>query len=248
VSAGSTSAFDELAPVYDKLWTGSTIGRVQRELFWRHAGRLFKPGETILDLGCGTGEDAARLALMGIGHFAIDNSPEMVGIARKRGLNAHLLPIEEIGVLRQRFDGAISNFGALNCVRRLSDLREPLARTIRPDGYLALCVMGRFCLWETVWYALHGQFGKASRRWKGEAPSSLGLRVFYPTVRDIVQSMAPEFALVSVAGIGICVPPSAVAGLSSALVERLGRIDSRIASWRFFRAVSDHRLLVFRRT
>jgi SAM-dependent methyltransferase len=247
VNAAASSAFDALAPVYDKLWSSSAVGRVQRELFWRHAEGLFNAGETILDLGCGTGEDAARLERMGIRHFAIDSSPEMVAIARHRGLNAHVLPIEEIGCLRQRFDGAISNFGALNCVRRLSDLREPLARILRPDSCLVLCVMGRFCLWETVWYALHGHFGKAIRRWKGEDLSSLGLRVFYPTVRDIVESLSPEFVLVSVAGIGISVPPSAVTGLPAAFVERLGGIDAKIGSWPFFRAISDHRLLVFRR-
>src|SRR5258708_38713549 len=99
MSTTATSGFDALAPVYDKLWTDSAIGRVQRELFWHHAASLFRKGETILDLGCGTGDDAARLALLGVGHFAIDKSPEMVAIARQRGLNAHVLPIEEIGAL-----------------------------------------------------------------------------------------------------------------------------------------------------
>jgi ubiquinone/menaquinone biosynthesis C-methylase UbiE len=243
----TASGFDALAPAYDKLWTDSIVGRVQRELFWHRAGKLFKAGETILDLGCGTGDDAARLARMGMNHFAIDISRGMVEVARQRGVNAHVLPIEEIGSVRRSFDGAISNFGALNCISRLSDLREPLARMIRPAGYLAVCVMGRFCLWETIWYALHGQLGKAVRRWKGEAPSSLGVRVFYPTVRDIARSLSTEFDLESVAGIGISVPPSAITGLPGALVERLGRIDAKIGSCRGLRAISDHRLLVFRR-
>src|SRR4051812_20609431 len=246
MSTTTTSGFDALAPAYERLWSDSAIGRAQRELFWLRAGKLFKPGERILDLGCGTGDDAARLALMGIEHFAIDKSPEMVAIARRRGMHAHVLPIEEIGALRERFDGAISNFGALNCVRRLSDLREPLARIIRPDGYFIVCVMGRFCLWETVWYTLHGRVDKAVRRWSGEAQSSLGLRVFYPTVSDVVRSLSPEFKLISVAGIGIAVPPSDVNGLPVALAERLGRIDAKIGSWRGFRAIADHRLLVFR--
>ena len=219
---------------------------MQRELFRRRVDGLFAEGEAILDLGCGTGEDASRLALLGVGHYAIDSSPEMVRIARERGIDAHLLPIEEIGALQGRFDGAISNFGALNCVERISDLREPLSRLIRPGGYLAFCLMGRFCLWETIWYALRGQAGKAARRWPGHASSSLGLRVFYPTVRDVARSLSPEFELVSAAGIGIFVPPSDVAGLQDTHVNLMGRIDAMVGSWPLFRALADHRLLVFR--
>ena len=56
------AAFDRLAPRYDQLWTRSTVGHLQREAVWRHLAPLFKPGQTALDLGCGTGEDALHLS------------------------------------------------------------------------------------------------------------------------------------------------------------------------------------------
>ena len=241
------AAFDRVAPAYRDLWTGTEIGRLQREAFWRYAFPLFRTDENILDLGCGTGEDALRFARSGIRVAGIDVSPEMVRIARERGVNARLLRIEDIRCLQPGFDGAISDFGALNCVKRLSDLREPLATLIRPGGYLAICVMGRFCLWETALNSVRGQFGKAIRRWKGTAFSSSGLAVFYPAVREIECALSPAFCLTGWAGIGVCVPPSYVRGLSGSRLRQLDRINRRIAALPFFRALADHRFLAFRR-
>jgi ubiquinone/menaquinone biosynthesis C-methylase UbiE len=242
-----TAAFDQIAATYDDLWTHTTIGQLQRAAFWHHAGKLFTPGQTILDLGCGTGEDALRLHVGGMEVIAIDGSPEMIRAARRRGVDARLCRIEDLASIDDSFDGAISNFGALNCVENLSDLRPSLARLIRPGGYVAVCVLGRFCLWEGLWYALHGDIRKASRRWGAKASASVGLTVYYPTVREIRDALSPDFSLTQSTGIGICVPPSFVRGLSAGFLERLGRIDAVIAKWRGFRAISDHRLLIFRR-
>jgi SAM-dependent methyltransferase len=242
----TATAFDTLAPDYDTLWTNTPVGRLQREAVWRHCGHLFRRGETVLDLGCGTGEDALRLERRGVRVVATDSSPEMVRIARERGVDARLLRIEDAAATEQVFDGAISNFGAMNCVPRISDLREPLAGMIRQGGYLAICVMGRFCLWETAWYGLRGEFRRAARRWKGEATFG-GFRVFYPRTGEIEKALAPDFILSATAGIGVCVPPSYVRGLSPGLLNSLGRMDSLAASWAGVRSLSDHRLMIFRR-
>jgi ubiquinone/menaquinone biosynthesis C-methylase UbiE len=55
-------AFDALAGEYDKMFTTSLIGRAQREAVWDVLDRTFFPGEKILELNCGTGEDALHLA------------------------------------------------------------------------------------------------------------------------------------------------------------------------------------------
>lgn len=243
----TSAAFDDLASQYDRLWTRSTVGRLQREAVWRHIGTLFKPGQAVLDLGCGTGEDALTLMGAGLRVRAIDASLGMVKIARERGVDAGVLPIENCGVLGGSFDAVLSNFGALNCVADLRSLREPLARLVRPGGYLAICIIGGFCLWETVWALLRGQPAKAFRRWRNSAMSSLGFRVFYPSKGDLLAAFSPQFRLMNWRGIGLSVPPSYVSGLSDRLVRKLDSLDRRVAHWPILRGLSDHRLFVFRR-
>jgi ubiquinone/menaquinone biosynthesis C-methylase UbiE len=241
----SITAFDNLASQYDRLWTRTTIGQLQREAVWRGIAPLFKPGQTVLDLGCGTGEDAVRLLDGGLRVHAIDASPEMVRIARDRGVDAVVLPIENCGQLEGRFDAVLSNFGALNCVADLESLREPLGRLVRPGGYLAICLIGRFCIWETAWSLLHARPAKAFRRWGSSAMSSLGFRVFYPSKGKLEAALDPDFTLLNWRGIGLTVPPSYVTGVSDGVLRKLDAFDRRVAHWPLLRGLSDHRLFVF---
>lgn len=242
------SAFDQIASRYDELWTLTAAGRSQRAAVWRHIDPLFHLGESVLDLGCGTGEDALHLQESGIQVRGIDASAEMVHAARSRGVDASVLSLDDLGRIKQTFDGALSNFGALNCVRDISPLRKHLARMVRPGGYLAVCIIGRFCLWETLWFAFRGQLRKAARRWRGSATSaSLGLRVYYPSARHVQRALAPDFRLIRTIGIGALVPPSFVTGLSRRTVARLDAVDRRIAHIAGIRSLCDHRLLIFRR-
>ena len=246
MASSPMAAFDRVAPRYDELWTNTDVGRLQREAVWRHIDPLFRAGSSIIDLGCGTGVDAVHLSEAGVHVLAFDASLGMVQASRARGVNANVLAIEELQSLAGNYDGAISNFGALNCVFDLGTLRRPLARLIRPGGHLAICVIGRFCLWETIHFVSRGQIRKACRRWGGISDSvSLGLPVSYPSVREVRRALAPDFSLIRTAGIGVCVPPSYVSSLTPKLLLRCDAIDRRIAHRRFFRTLSDHRLLVF---
>ncbi len=240
------AAFDTLAARYDEAWTRSPVGLHQRRAVWGHIDPLFKPGETILDIGCGTGEDALHFTDAGLNVRAIDVSPAMVAIARARGVQATVLPVEDLDRMQGVFDGVISNFGVLNCVAGLNTIGQSLARLIRPGGYLAICILGPFCLWETAWYLLRGRPGKAFRRWKGEHySSSLGIRVSYPALKQVQEGLRPHFELDRWCGIGFAVPPSYVGGFSPKSVSLLSSIDRLSAHLPVLRALADHRLLLF---
>jgi ubiquinone/menaquinone biosynthesis C-methylase UbiE len=240
--------FDQLAVRYDAVWTNSPTGRLQREAVWRHLDPLIRRGDRVLDIGCGTGDDALHFAQLGGQVLALDISPEMVRVARGKGVNARVLPIEGIHALAVAFDLVLSNFGGFNCVRDLSAIRQTLARLVRPEGYLAVCLMGRFCLRESAHYALRGRFKKAARRWRGETLTSAGLRVFYPTLKRVRQALSPSFDLVADVGIGVSVPPSFIEGTPAPLLNTFALLDARIESSRIGRAIGDHRLFVFRRS
>ena len=189
-----TSAFDAIAATYDTVWTTSPIGRAQRDQVWRVIDHVFQPGDLVLDIGCGTGEDARHLARRGIHVRGIDASSQMVAAARARGVAAEHLAIEELDTLDASFDGVLSDFGALNCVRDLRSTAVSLAGVIRPGGYAALCFLNRTCAWEMLYYASHGKFRNTVRRLnRNGAKTSLGVRVSYPSARAIRTAFANQF-------------------------------------------------------
>lgn len=248
IASAAGTAFDKLAEHYDRLWSETAIGREQRAAVWQRIDPLFDAGYRVLDLGCGTGVDAIHLIERGVEVCGIDASKEMVRVACCRGVDARHLPVEALGELTGEFDGAISNFGALNCVSDLDTVARTLGRLIRIGGHAAICLAGRCCAWETGHYLLRRQFAKAFRRWNRRgAEASLGVHVEYPSIRELVRWFRPEFRLVGWYGIGLCVPPSYVSGISETQVARLAAADQRLAHRPVLRSLADHRLVVFQR-
>jgi len=168
--------FDAIAERYDETFTTSKIGKAQRSSVWKELEKAFRPGDRVLEIGCGTGIDACFLAERGVSVVACDNSPRMIAVAthrikeseKKRLVRLHLLAAENISSLRNggSFDGAFSNFGALNCVEDLEQFANDLATLLKPGATALLCWMGPCCLWEITWYLARGKPGKAVRRFR----------------------------------------------------------------------------------
>ncbi len=131
MNGAHTAAFDSIAFEYDALWTNTPVGESQRQAVWNWIDPLFKPGSVVLDLGCGTGADAIHLLAAGVQVYGVDSSPNMVTVARAKGVDAHCIAIQDLRQSRARFDGAVSNFGALNCVDSLPVVAEVLAQLVR---------------------------------------------------------------------------------------------------------------------
>jgi ubiquinone/menaquinone biosynthesis C-methylase UbiE len=179
-----TSPFQQIAPQYAALWSDTPRGCAQREQVWGEIDSLFHPGDRILDLGCGTGDDALRLMSRGVEVLGIDSAPGMIEIARTRGVDARVMAIEDLGSADEEFDAVLSNFGALNCIADLGEVSTTLARLVRPRGKLALCVMSRYC-WRSDWTHL-------LQRWSGHTLWR-GIDVYYRSVRSIARTFAPHF-------------------------------------------------------
>ena len=92
-------------------------------------------GARVLDLGCGPGVMAGRMAAEGFSVLATDAVPEMVDMADARhGVEARVARFDEIEGERE-FDGVWANFSLLHAPRE--DLPEHLAaihRALRPGG------------------------------------------------------------------------------------------------------------------
>src|SRR6266850_6647912 len=124
------AVFDQFAHDYDEHF-GGILGRLFRRAVWRWLDGAFQPGEHILELSCGTGEDALHLAERGVRILATDASAGMLEVARKKVLEEggservrlRQLAIEQLDTLKEEcrdgFSGAFSNFGGLNFVADL---------------------------------------------------------------------------------------------------------------------------------
>ena len=260
-----TAPFDAVADEYDARFTNSLIGREQRESVWREMDRLFRPGQRILETNCGTAVDALHLAARGIRVVACDASPEMIAVARRRleasphrdHVDLRILAIEQVGRLENEglHDGMLSNFSGLNCVADLRCVAHDLARLVKPGGRAILCLFGRLCLWEMVWYFLRGNIKIAFRRLRGKdvvANIAPGHSIFvrYPSVGSLRQDFAPHFRLVSWKGAGVAVPPSYLepwAGRFPSLFRFAARIDPFLGRCPGFRALADHVVVVLER-
>jgi ubiquinone/menaquinone biosynthesis C-methylase UbiE len=181
-----TTPFDQLAAQYDVSWTNSTNGRSQRNIVWSEIDNLFQPGQRVLDVGCGTGEDALHFAANGVHVDAIDASTEMVRIARERGVPARRLSIEDLSDLEGPYDGALSNFGVLNCVDNLPACAAELARLIRAGGKLAVCVMPRLCWSEILRFELRRV--RPHVVWRG-------MPIRYPSAAEVFRAFS-QFRLI----------------------------------------------------
>jgi ubiquinone/menaquinone biosynthesis C-methylase UbiE len=257
------SAFDSQAEEYDESFTHSIIGRAQRNAVWQRASTLFCPGNHILELNCGTGEDALFLASLGMSVIACDASEKMIEQARKRK-NAEYqhapvqfehLSIEQLTALPQgaSFDGIFSNFSGLNCVENLEGVARQIIYLLKNEAHLMLCLSTRICLWEIFYYLFRGNIRKAFRRCSGRTDVRLGgitFPVYYYSISQLRAFFEPAFKLKKYSGIGILVPPSYLefwAKKHPGFLDFLQRIDAVVCNWPIFRVIGDHVLLQFER-
>jgi ubiquinone/menaquinone biosynthesis C-methylase UbiE len=262
----SGTPFDAIAGKYDAQFTDSLIGRAQRRAVWRETDRHFLPGSRVLEINCGTGEDALHLASRAVFVLACDASIEMIKVAQQRAsasphrnfLAFRMLPTEMISQLDgegRPYDGVLSNFAGLNCVTDMEIVARDLARLVRPGGTAVLCFFGRLCLGELLWFGSRGELRKAGRRFRRQAQlanvgSGKSVWVHYPSVWAIRRAFAPHFRLIEHRGIGVAVPPSYVepwAEQHTQLLEFAVKLDKFFGRTPCLRALADHALLIFER-
>jgi SAM-dependent methyltransferase len=92
----SPQAFDTLAPTYDADFTASPIARYLRGLVHGRLLHYFHAGDHVLELGCGTGEDALFLAQRGIRVTATDSSDAMLHAARAKSAGHPLIQVARL--------------------------------------------------------------------------------------------------------------------------------------------------------
>jgi demethylmenaquinone methyltransferase/2-methoxy-6-polyprenyl-1,4-benzoquinol methylase len=144
--------FEPLGPRYDRLGALLSFGQDPR---WRRAmvARIPNDGGHVLDVATGTGLVAARLLARGHRVTGLDQSPDMLAIARRRfGDSVELV---EASATAMPFPDA--SFDHLTFTYLLRYVDDPgatlaeLARVVRPGGTIANL---EFCVPRGVWRPL----------------------------------------------------------------------------------------------
>ena len=257
-------AFDSVAPDYDGPRGNNTLIQDMRSEMWRILDRTFAPGSRLIDLGCGTGLDAVRMARAGHRVTATDWSQGMVERTRERAARAELADcVEPLAVGAHElsrvdgageFDGAYSNLGPLNCVPDLAEMAAQCARLLKPGGTLVFSVIGRICPWEIGYYALKRNWPRVRVRFApAMVPVGMNKRVVwtrYYTPREFYRSFERHFTLEHFRGLCVLAPPPYLTGVKEkhgGLYERLWRLERRAAGWPVLRNMGDHFVIVMRK-
>ncbi|WP_244462591.1 class I SAM-dependent methyltransferase [Methyloceanibacter caenitepidi] len=101
------------------------------------AGPIFallapKPGERILDLGCGDGTLTAEIEAAGADVIGLDVSAELLAVARMKGLSVKRADAHDLDYV-QEFDAVFSN-AALHWMQDPALVIDGVARALRPGG------------------------------------------------------------------------------------------------------------------
>jgi SAM-dependent methyltransferase len=249
VTTGLAEAFDRAAEGYDAGLRENPVWLLFRHSVQERLRRLFPRGAHVLDMGCGTGEDALLLAEAGVRVCAIDVSPGMVAKAREKAreskipsslLSFQVRAAEDVAGIEQSFDGAYSNFGALNC-GDLTAVGRGLVRVLKPGAPMLLSWMGPRPLPSLL------RHGPRARR--GSKPPRVGgtpIPVRYPTLREVRRLMGSDCIWRDSFGLGVTLPAPEFPAWPlrhPGLLGVLAGLESVVRHWPILRGLGDHLVL-----
>jgi SAM-dependent methyltransferase len=253
-------AFESVAAQYDGPLGNNLLVQHMRIALQRTLQEMVPSGKRLLDLGCGTGLDAAYFALRGYVVTAIDSAPAMLSKARQRAdragigdqVHTQILDIQALHRLAgQTFSAIYSNLGALNCLPDLEATARNCARLLEPGGLLIFSVIGRICPWELAYYGMHGDFARAWVRFaKSQVPVSLNERTVwtrYYTPGELYQPFAPRFKRRTCQALNLFLPPPYLVQLLERhpwMQKPLAWLDEHAGRLPAFNLAGDHFLIV----
>jgi SAM-dependent methyltransferase len=254
------AAFDQMALNYDASFTSTAFGSCLRAMVWQRLDAAVAGRRRILEIGCGTGEDAVHLASRGFEVVATDSSMQMLRVAARKAEHAGCaqrirfrnVPMERLGAeLRgETFDAVFSNFGAINCVPQVDALAADIAPLLEPGAPLVWVVMGRHVPWEWGWFLARGDWRRAFRRGRKGGSTWRSMHISYPTPAALARAVGPHFAPVGRRALGVVLPPTYASGWlerSPRTLSALAHLERALQRCEPLAALADHYIFEARR-
>ena len=232
-----SGAFTKQSGVFDQLYTGDAIIQYKRSRVRSHILNYAKNNGSMLELNCGTGDDAIFFAQAGFTVHATDISTGMLGVLRKKidgkaiesRITTEQCSFTELPLLKNKkaFDYVYSNFGGLNCSAELEKVLRSLDGLVKKGGIITLVIISNFCLWETL-LLFKGKFKTAFRRFfagNGRNAQVEGhfFKCWYYPPSFVKKCLRDNFEFLSLEGLCTIVPPS--------YIEKFG--ETHPATFRF---------------
>ncbi len=176
--------FDSVAAQYDADFTDTRLGERKRQIVRAYVEKVLQQNWHVLELNCGTGHDALWLAERVQHVLATDVSEGMIAVAREKAhrqeasnITFNQMAIEELWSAKElnrpdpaeQFNFVFSNFDGLNCVQDIALVPKGLHHILKPKGEAIVVLMSKFCMVETVGFALRGKFSAATARFSKDA-------------------------------------------------------------------------------
>lgn len=271
--------FDHIAKKYDQDFTNSEIGKKQRIAVYTYLKNRKIDNidqndiaQKILEVNCGTGEDAIWFAKKGHTVLATDISTEMIQVAKKKAngikhLKFRQLDINNLNTIKlldesntenqqpktnNKFDLIFSNFGGLNCLNKeeLNTFFKNTSKLIHKNGKLILVIMPKNTLWERFYFILKAQFKNAFRRNTNNAikvnVDNKTVLTWYFNPKDIKKLCGSYFKVIKTKPIGFFIPPSYLENYfrnHKRLLRILDKLENKINRFGFLSRFSDHYLI-----
>ncbi len=257
--------FDVVADQYDATFTHTLIGRMLRRRVWQVIGQYMPQQGNILELNCGTGEDALWLARNGYKVLATDGSPEMIRVTGHKidragystQVNTKILTLPDLsGIADFPAQGVFSNFGGLNCLSpdELMTMGREMQQHLPCGAVFIAVVMGRFCLWETLYFIGKRNWNQAFRRWRGgpvmaNLESGHQVKTWYHAPGLLAKAL-PNWQIKALVPIGFWLPPSYLNPFFEEKLRLAGFLENaeQTLNGRALASMADHYCMVMTKT
>lgn len=132
--------FDEVAQKYDR--TNAVLSMGNSWLWRMQTVRAIAPraGERLLDVAAGTGTSSAALAHAGVEVVAVDFSPGMIDVGRRKHPKITFVEADAASLpfTTNEFDAVTISFGLRNIENPRTALKE-MYRVLKPGGRIVIC-------------------------------------------------------------------------------------------------------------
>lgn len=255
--------FDIVAPVYDQTFTHTVIGKLQRNIVYTHLTDCLNsnPANQILEINCGTGEDAIWLSEKGYQVTATDLSEQMISVARQKDPDRTITFRQaDINALNSvfpdaTFDVIFSDFGGLNCLSEteLETFFLNSRQLLSDNGQLLLVIMPKHTVWEQAYFLAKGKWREIFRRKQQKVIVTIDgetVPTYYYNPKDIQRMAQHHFTVTQIHPVGFFIPPSYLEPFlkdKKRLTTILEFLENKIRNIRFLSPYSDHYFIALKK-